>query len=414
MAPGTLVAIDVGSSKICAAIANTSSGRITDIVGVGHVPSRGVQKGIIIDIDDATAAIRHCIETTDGSVPRVNLALAGFGGKRVTSSNPTVSVETARRGHLVGHEAMEEAYGKVRSLPLAQERVPLNIVKRQWAIDHVGGIRNPLGMHGSRLDLEAHVVASDYGYVENLSVCLERAGIPVTPGSLVATPLAAAEAALEPEDRERGVILADTGGGTTGIAVFRDGSIWHTSILPVGGRNITNDLAVALSIPFSSAEDLKVKCGRLYPEEANETEMELIRKHGTTPEEISYIIRARMEEIIRMVVSKSPYVPNSMVITGGTANLPGIDRFACEVLGFQVRIGIPVALPEGGQALNDPAFAVTAGLLQWGAEMTLASNGHAYGEGGSVSFISGLQSTLASFWNAGWRPRISFRGPRSE
>jgi len=416
MAAGNIVCVDVGSSKICTVVANVSDGRIIKIVGVGHAASRGVQKGVIVDIDDATMAIKESIGMTEGFAPKVNRAFVGFSGKHISSTNPMVSVDTSRhRDHLVGPAAIEEADKKIRSVVFPEDRVPVNIIRRQWAIDRVGGIRNPLGMHGFRLDLETHIVTGDYGYMENLKLCLERAGVAVSPSGFIANPLASGEAVLETEDKERGVILADIGGGTTGIGVFRDGSIWHTSALPVGGRQITNDLAVGLSIPFSAAEELKLKSGTLYPEEAQYAGTETIQQYKTSPEELSYIIRARVEEILRMIISKSPYVPNVLVLTGGTANLPGIEEFAREVLGLQVRIGTPANLPEGGDVLNNPAYAVAVGLLLWGAETGIGtSRGRSdFGEGLGGS-LSGLRSSWNSFWKAGWRPRISFGGPKSE
>jgi len=224
----------------------------------------------------------------------------------------------------------------------------------------------------------------------------------------VANPLASGESVLEPEDKERGVILADIGGGTTGIAVYRDGTPWHTSALPVGGRQITNDLAVGLSIPFSAAEELKVRSGTLYPEEMQDTRTEFLSKYNTSPEELSYIIRARVEEILRMIVSKSPYVPNVLVLTGGTADIPGMEQFAREVLGLQVRVGVPTNLPQGGDALNDPAYAAVVGLLLWGAELGAVGERRAE-VGGVGGFLAGLRSTLGTIWER--RPRISLAGP---
>lgn len=414
MAVGSLACIDIGSSKICTVIANVGDGRVIDILGVGRALSRGVEKGIVIDIDDATFAIKEAVEQAESGAPKVGGVLVGFSGKHISSTNPMVSVDTGRTNHLVNDSAIREVEKDVRNIAFPEDRVKVNIVKRHYAIDRVGGIRNPLGMHGHRLDLEAHVVTADYGYMENLMVCLQRAGVGVSLDSFVANPLASGEAVLEPEDKERGVILADIGGGTTGISVYREGSVWHTSALPVGGRQITNDLLVGLSIPFSAAEELKVTAGTLYPEAALKTTAEMVDRYKTSPEELSYIIRARVEEILRMIVSKSPYVPNVLVLTGGTANLPGMEQFAREVLGLQVRIGVPSNLPPGGETLNNPAYAAVVGLLLWGAEIGVRGVGGADLGGGPAGFVSGFRSTWSAFWNAGWRPKISFGGPKSE
>ena len=411
MAAGNIACIDIGSSKICTIIANVSDGRVIQILGVGHTASRGVQKGIIVDLDDATAAIKESLEKAESTAPKVEMALVGFSGKHVSSTNPMVSVDSRRRDHLVTDLAIREAERKIQAVVFPEDRVKVNIIKRQYAIDRVGGIRNPLGMHGFRLDLEAHIVTADLGYMENIAACLRRSGVSVTAGSFVANPLAAGEAVLEPEDKERGVMLADIGGGTTGIAVYRDGSIWHTSVLPVGGRQVTNDLAVGLSIPFSAAEELKVNCGSLYPEGVDASRSEIMEKYRTSPEELSYIIRARTEEILRMVLSKTPYVPNVLVLTGGAAKVSGMEQFAREVLGLQVRVGTPIGLPQGANTLNDPAYAASVGLLLWGSERE-AYGGSVDLGGGLKRFYSGLRAGWQAFWNR--RPRIVFGEPTAQ
>ena len=412
MAVGTIACIDIGSSKICTIIANVADKRIDSILGVGEVASRGVQKGIIVDMDDASMMIRESVERAQSATaPKVGWALAGFSGKHISSTNPMVSVDTSRKDHLVTESAIGEAKSKLEAIVFPEDRVRLNMVGRQYAIDRVGGIRNPLGMHGFRLDLEAHIVTADYGYMQNLLECLRRAGVAVSLGSLVANPLASAEAVLEPEDKERGVIVADIGGGTTGIAVFREGSIWHTSVLPVGGRNVTNDLAIGLNIPFSGAEELKVAGGGLYPERVDASRIEVIEKYKTTPEELSYMIRARVEEILRMIQSKTPYVPNILVLTGGTAKLPGMEQFAREELGLQARIGRARVLPEDSKGLDDPAYAAGVGLLLWGAKSEELGGRVELG-GGLTRFTSGLGSLWQSIWSR--RPKLSFGGPTTE
>ncbi len=409
---GNIACVDIGSSKICTIIANVSDKKIVDIMGVGSVPSRGVQKGIVMDIEDATAAIRDSIEQAQsGSAPKVSAAVVGFTGKHISSTNPMVSVDTRRRDHLVTELAIAQAERKMQAVVFPEDRVKVNIVKRQYALDRVEGIRNPLGMHGFRLDLEAHIVTADYAYMENLALCLKRAGVWVTSDSFIASPLAAAEAVLEPEDKLSGAIVADIGGGTTGISVFRDGTVWHTSALPVGSRQITNDLAVGLNIPFSAAEELKIKAGNLYPEQGGNGEsLELISKYGTSPEEVSYIIRARMEEIVRMILSKSPHVPNIMVLTGGAARLRGMESFAREISGLQVRTGIPRVLPQDTKGLDDPMFASAVGLLLWGSTREGISDGS--GSGPLEGLFKGIRNGLQSLWNS--RPRISFGPPTTK
>jgi len=384
MAAGSIACIDIGSSKICTVIANVADGRILEILGMGDVPSRGVQKGIIVDIDDAAMAIKQSVEEAESAAGfKAGRTYVGFSGKHIGSTNTTVSVDIARRDRMITESDIKEAERKLKAISFPEHRVKVNVIRRRYAIDSVEGIRNPLGMHGYRLDLEAHIVTADFGYRENRATCLERAGVLFSSDSFVANPRASAEAVLEPEDKERGAIVADIGGGTTGIAVYREGSIWYTAALPVGGRQVTTDLAVGLSIPFSAAEELKVTGGGLYPEKEDAGKVALIEKYRTTPEVMSYMIRARVEEILRMVLSKPPQLPQLpklLVLTGGTAKLPGMKQFVEDELGLQARIGVPGNLPEGADDLADPAYATAVGLLLWGQREQVGGAGARRGD----------------------------------
>ena len=409
MAAGSIACIDIGSSKICTVIADVADGRILEILGVGDVPSRGVRKGTIVEIDDAAMAVKQSVEQAESAAGfKAGRTYVGFTGKHIGSTNTIVSVDIARKDRMITESDIREAEKRLEAVSFPEDRVKVNVIKRRYAVDSVGGIRNPVGMHGYRLDLEAHIVTADYGYRENRAACLERAGVPFSSESFVANPRASAEAVLESEDKERGAIVADIGGGTTGIAVYREGSIWYTAALPVGGRQITNDLAIALSIPFSAAEELKLQAGTLYPEaEVQPAAAEILERCKISLEEVSYIIRARVEEILRMAQSKAPHVPDILVVTGGTANLPGMDRFAREVFGLQARVGVPRYLPEDSKGLDDPAYASAIGLLLWG------SRGREYRRDGRGDFggrLSGLYSGLRSGWGSvrSRLPRVSF------
>ncbi len=406
--------IDVGSCNIRTIIAKMN-GLGAQIQGVSCVASRGIHKGIVVDIDEAAAAIRRSVEKAQGIMPsRVQEALVGFCGKHISSANPMVTVDTDRN-HMVSKSAILQAEREIQATAFPEDRAKVNIIRRQYAIDLIGGIKNPLGMHGYRLDLEAHIVTADWTYMQNLAIALRQAGLAVRPGSFVANPLACAEAVLEAEEKQQGVVLADIGGGTTGIAVFRDGSIYHTSALPVGGRQVTNDLAIGLDIPFSKAEELKLKCVSLYADDAVEDAVaETLQGYNVSAEQIAYIVRARMEEILRMVVAHVPEMPGNLVVTGGGAKMRGFERYAQEVLKVRARVGRPTALP--GEGTDDPANAAAVGLVLWGTG-SKAVAGDGYGDGEEEALFQPIASALAGL-RAGWltlwsrRPRIVF-GPAS-
>lgn len=378
--------IDIGSTKICALLANVSEEKDLRILGIGVVPSLGVQRGVIVDIDDTRRSIREALDKIErASGINVTQAIVGFSGKHIGSLNNRVAVAIDRRDHLVTPNALRHGLVSVHKITLPQDRRMVHVIPRRYFLDGVTGIRNPIGMHGFRLDLEAHIVTGGFVYIQNLGVCLESAGVHIQ--DIVVNPIACAEALLDQEDKEDGVIVVDIGGGTTDIAVYGDGSIWHTSVIPVGGMQVTKDLAAGLGIPFSAAEELKIKYGNLLPGSEGWTESvnsDTTEKYSVSQEDLCYIIRARLEEILRMILLEIPhseYTPKSVVLTGGTANLAGMKEFAEQVMGLPVRIEKPKGIAEGDEALYDPSYAASAGLLLWGAthegeeERDLAADG---------------------------------------
>lgn len=401
--------IDIGSTKICAMVANVSDRNIVQIFGTGIAHSTGVQRGLIIDLDGAKRAIQEAVvkvEQTSGL--RVDHAYIGFSGKHIGSLNNRVAVAVSRQDHLVTPAALRQGLASIHQVVLPQDRVMVRTIPRRYFLDGVAGIRNPLGMHGFRLDLEAHIVTAGVVHTQNMAMCLRGAGVGIV--EMVANPLASGEAVLESEDKEAGVILVDIGGGTTDIAVFGDGSVWHTSVLPVGGIQVTKDIAAGLGIPFSAAEELKVRYGALVPgaEGWTRTVSSETEKYSVSQEDLCYIIRARMEEILRMIlleIPRSEYTPVSMVLTGGTANLPGMEEFAQQVAGLPARVEKPKGLPQTANGLDDPAYASSIGLLLWGARQEDEEQQRIL-VGGLDRFYSEFLSTMRAIWSR--RPRIKF------
>jgi cell division protein FtsA len=232
-------------------------------------------------------------------------------------------------------------------------------------------------MHGFKLDVETHVVTAAMASVRNLVKCVDEAGVQVA--DLVLEPLAASEAVLNPEEKESGVILADIGGGTTDVAVFREGSIWHTSVLPIGGYQVTRDIAIGLGIPVDTAEEVKKRYGNVTPTEmmgqdfATESpEVRTENGYSIASRDLNYIIKQRIEETLRMILAELPsageyevIAPSGLVLIGGTANLLGIDTLAQEVSGLRVRVGIPQGIYGLTEVLYNPAYATSVGLLLW-------------------------------------------------
>jgi cell division protein FtsA len=230
-------------------------------------------------------------------------------------------------------------------------------------------------MHGFRLDVETHVITAAVTSIQNLVKCIRSLGIDIE--DLVLEPLASSEAVLTEDERQIGVIMADIGGGTTDVAVFREGSIWHTSILPVAGYQLTRDIAIGLGLPFEIAEEMKKKYGSVMPvyEGKGDTAPAISKDgHGVSYQDLCDIVRARVEEILKLIVLEMPsseyeeLVPAGLVLTGGSSNLSGIASLGREVLKLPVRVGIPSNMYGIADVLQDPAYATSVGLLLWGSK----------------------------------------------
>jgi cell division protein FtsA len=254
----------------------------------------------------------------------------------------------------------------------------VHVIPRNYNVDGQGGIREPLGMHGFRLEVEAHIVTGARTAIQNLTKCIEALDIEME--NLVLDSLASGEAVLTETEREMGVVLADIGGGTTDISIFIGGSVWHTVILPVGGHHLTNDVAVGLRAPYATAEEIKKRYGHAQPGSVVQDEMLDIAAFGEqTRQKVSLkflaeILEARTEEIFKLIlkeIKRSGYdglLPAGLVLSGGTADLSGIQELGRETLGLPVRVGAPRGLRGLVDVLNDPAYATGVGLLLWGLD----------------------------------------------
>jgi cell division protein FtsA len=263
---------------------------------------------------------------------------------------------------------------KFPNIKVPAERKILHII-RSVALDGQTGVKNPVGMHGQRLDVETHIITSAVGSVQNVIKCVRNIGIDCE--DLVLEPLASSEAVLTAEEKQIGVILADIGGGTTDVAVFRDGSIWHTAVLPVAGYQLTRDVAMGLGLPFDVAEDMKKRYASVMPvyEGKRQTPQEMLQDgHGVSYQDLCDIVRARIEEMVRLVMLELPrteyeqLVPAGIVLTGGSSNLSGIDVLTRDLVGLPARVGSPNNLTGIPPTLKNPAYATAVGLVLWAAK----------------------------------------------
>jgi len=343
-------------------------------LGVGVTPSKGLAKGLVLNISDARDSIRESVKLAEqASGCRVESAYVGVTGRHVTATNNKGVVAITRSDRLVRADDLKRVLDSAKSVKVSSDRKLLHVIPRSYAVDGQVGVKNPVGMHGFRLDVETHVITAAAASVQNLVKCVRSTGIDIE--DLVLEPLASSEAILSEDEKQVGVIMADIGGGTTDISIFREGSIWHSAVLPVAGYQLTRDIAIGLGLPFDVAEEMKKRYASVLPvkDSANEPPPEMSQDgHGVSYHDLCDIVRARVEEILRLIylelpnVDYSSLVPAGLVLTGGGANMNGIAALGREMLKMPVRIGTPSELNGISDTLLDPCYATSVGLVLWG------------------------------------------------
>ncbi len=373
----TIVSIDVGTTKICTLIGEVDEADNLCIVGVGVAPSHGLNKGVVVGVEEAYLSIADSIERAERvSGYQIESAYVGLAGKHISSLNSRGVVAVGRGERRVTVDDEARALEAAQAIAVPHNREIVHVIPRSYTLDGVSGVRDPVGMVGFRLEVEAHIVTGAEAAMRNLAQCIEKTGVQVN--DLILQPLASAESVLTPEERHTGVVLVDAGGGTTDLAMFVEGSIWHSVVLPVGGNNLTNDLSVGLRTSFAVAEDLKIKYGHVLPELVDPEEfVEVPAFGGGKPQSVSrrqmvLILEARAEEMYAMImneIKRSGYeglLPAGLVLTGGTADLRGFAELGREMLQLPVRVGRVRNVSGLADAVSSPAYATAVGLLQWG------------------------------------------------
>ena len=371
-----IAAIDVGTTKVCTIMADTDDSGAMRVLGVGIVPSQGLHKGLVVNFNEAKQSIRESVRKAEQIAGyKLESAYVGITGRHVSSVNNRGVVAITRNDKMVRPGDLKRVLAVARSVSVPSERELLHIIPRTYAVDGQEGVKNPVGMHGFRLDVETHIISAAVTSVKNLTKCIRGIGIDID--ELIMEPLAAAEAVLTEEERQNGVMLADIGGGTTDIAVFKDNSIYHTAVLPVAGYQLTRDISVGLNLSFDLAEEMKKKYGNvmpIYKEGRSKSDIDITVTedgHAVSYRDLSEIVRIRVEELLRLIVLELPrsdyakLIPSGLVLAGGTANLPGIAELGQEVTRLPVRIGTPIGLYGVSDVLGNPAYATSVGLLLW-------------------------------------------------
>jgi cell division protein FtsA len=388
----TIVGIDVGTTKVCTIVAQVADTGKINILGVGVTPSKGLDKGVVVNIDDAVNAIGASIEKAERlSGYRIGTAFVGVSGRHISSLNSRGVVAVQRPDHEITRNDVARAVESAQAVAIPTQREVIHVIPRAYVVDGHEGIRDPIGMSGYRLEVETHIVTGEVMAIQNLIRSVQKAGVEID--DLILQPLASGEAVLTADDKDRGVMLVDIGGGTTDIAIFVQGGVWHTSVISVGGNHFTNDITYVLHTPHNTAEYLKMRYGRAItgetPEDGAEDEIEIEtltvgEKQKISRHLLDEIIQARAEQVVELIyneVRRSGYegmLPAGIVLTGGASQLNRFDELVRDMLGMPVRVGIPTDLSGLTDSLDSPTYATGVGLLRWGARHGLTMLGPAH------------------------------------
>lgn len=373
-----IVGLDIGTTKVCVIVGEVEASGKINIIGVGTSPSTGLKKGIIVDADKAVDAICEAKEQAEIECGlRIRRAYVGIAGGHLCSINNRGVVRIFNSDSEITDEDVENALAAAKAVNVPDGAEIIHVLPRDFIVDGLGGIKRPVGMYGSQLEVEAHVVLASVTAIQNTIRCANRAGIQVE--DIVLQPIASSEAVLSQSEKELGVILVDIGGGTTDVAVFDEGAIWHTAVIPIGGHHITSDIAHGLRSSLPVAEDVKKKYGAAVPETVSDDQIEVvdISERGTSLVSrrfLCQIIEARMQEIMALVqkeVVRSQYqnvVPAGLVLTGGSSMVEGLTLLASDITGYPARTGLPENTGEDSGIIRNPIYATGVGLLKYGAK----------------------------------------------
>jgi cell division protein FtsA len=372
-----LVALDIGTSKIVTLVAEVTPEDTLNLIGMGSHPSRGLKKGVVVNIESTVNAIQRSLEEAELMADaKIREVITGIAGSHIKSFNSHGMV--AIKDKEVSQYDIDRVIETARAVNIPMEQQVLHILEQEFIIDGQGGVRQPLGMSGMRLEVKVHIVTGAVSAAQNIMKCVRRCGLEVN--DLMLQPLASADAVLLDDERDLGVCLVDVGGGTTDIAVFTDGAIKHTSVIPIAGDQITNDIAMALRTPTKDAEELKIAQGVALRQLASSSEMIEVPGVGDRgPRELSRqtlaeVIEPRVEELYSLIQRElrssglEELLSSGIVITGGSSMMRGMVELGEEVFHMPVRVGLPNYSGALAEVVRSPRYSTGMGLLMAGLD----------------------------------------------
>ena len=382
--PGSLVVgLDIGTSKVVAIVGQRTAEGKLEIIGLGSHPSRGLKKGVVINIDSTVQSIRRAVEEAELMAGcEVHSVYVGIAGSHVHGMNSQGVV--AIRDREVGDTDLERVIDAARAVPIPADQKIIHILPQEYAIDSQEGIREPLGMSGVRLEAKVHLVTCAVNAVQNIEKCVKRCGLAVE--DVILEQLASSYAVLTEDEKELGVCLVDIGGGTTDIAIFTEGAIRHTAVIPIAGDQVTNDIAMALRTPTMHAEDIKIKYACALTQLSGPDEMIKVPSVGERPprelsrQALAEVVEPRYDELFTLIQAElrrsgfEDRIAAGIVLTGGTAKIEGAVELAEEIFHAPVRLASPQFVEGLNDVVSNPIYATGVGLLHYALQRIGSEN----------------------------------------
>ncbi|MDH5436788.1 MAG: cell division protein FtsA [Gammaproteobacteria bacterium] len=396
-----LVGLDIGTSKVAAIVCELTPENTVEIIGIGSHPSRGLKKGVVVDIERTVQSIQRAVEEAELMAGcEIHSVYAGIAGSHIRSLNSHGIV--AIKDKEVAADDVERVIDAARAVAIPADQKLLHVLPQEFIIDNQEGIREPVGMSGVRLEAKVHLVTGAVSAAQNIIKCVERCGLTVD--DIILEQLASSYAVLIEDEKELGVCMVDIGGGTTDIAVFIDGAIQHTAVIPIAGDQVTNDIAVALRTPMHSAEELKMKYASALTQLAIPDESIEVPSVGDRParrlarQTLAEVVEPRYEELYSLVLSElqrsgfADRIAAGIVLTGGSSKIEGAIELAEEVFHMPVRLGVPQYISGLVEVVSNPIHATGVGLLLYGSRNRGTKGSHFTGGAGMKSMLETMRS----------------------
>ncbi len=396
-----IVGLDIGTSKVAAIVGEMKEDGEIEVIGIGSQPSRGLKKGVVVNLEATVQSIQRAIEEAELMAGcRIHSVYAGIAGSHISSMNSHGIVAIKEKE--VSQSDVDRVIDSARAVAIPADQKILHILPQEFVIDRQEGIKEPIGMSGIRLEARVHIVTGAVSAAQNIEKCIRRCGLEVD--DVILEQLASAHAVLAEDEKELGVCLVDIGGGTTDIAVFTDGAIRHTAVIPIAGDQVTNDIAVALRTPAQYAEEIKVKYACALTQLAKLEETIEVPSIGDRPSRqisklnLAEIVEPRYEELLLLVQAElrrsgfEDLIAAGIVLSGGSASVEGLVDLAEEIFHMPVRLGLPQFVTGLSDVIRNPAYSTGVGLLLFGRQHGPHGERGSLGDGGFKRMLNKMKS----------------------